>query len=250
MGRMGRVPYHRARVCAATARPVKPPRLLLLPERSRSDRIVGPPMTGPSPDEPLDERDLDPDPLVQTARWLEDARTAGIALPEATTLATADAEGRLSARSVLLRGLDARGFVFFTNRESRKGRELAENPRAALVFLWKDLERQICVTGDVEPTSLEESQAYFRARPREARLGAWASMQSRPVGSRDELDAAYREIDRRFPGDDVPLPPFWGGYRLVPDAIEFWKGRLHRLHDRFRYERRTDGGWDRTRLWP
>jgi pyridoxamine 5'-phosphate oxidase len=204
----------------------------------------------PASDEPLDERDLDHDPLVQMVRWLDDVRAAGIAFPEAMTLATADRDGRPSARSVLLRGLDARGFVFFTNRESRKGLELAANPRAALVFLWKDLERQVCVTGHVGPTSLEESEAYFRTRPREARIGAWASMQSRPVGSREELDAAYREIDRRFPDEDVPLPPFWGGYRLVPDAIEFWKGRLHRLHDRFRYERRAGGGWDRTRLWP
>jgi pyridoxamine 5'-phosphate oxidase len=207
-------------------------------------------MEPPAVDLPLDEERLDRDPIVQVARWLDDARAAGIVLPEAMTLATADVEGRPSARSVLLRGLDQRGFVFFTNRESRKGLELASNPRAALVFLWKDLERQVCVTGDAEPTSLEESEAYFGTRPREARLGAWASKQSRPVGSRGELDAAYREMERRFPGEDVPLPPFWGGYRLVPDAIEFWKGRLHRLHDRFRYTRQGDGGWDRTRLWP
>jgi pyridoxamine 5'-phosphate oxidase len=205
-------------------------------------------MTIPS-DEALSERDLDPDPIVQVARWLEDARVAGLLLPDAITLATADADGRPSARSVLLRGLDERGFVFFTNYESRKAREIGENPRAAIVLLWKELERQVCVSGDVERTSLEESESYFRARPREARLGAWASMQSRPVGSREELDEAYRAAERRFV-DDIPLPPHWGGFRLVPDAIELWKGRLHRLHDRFRYTRLPDGSWIRVRLWP
>jgi pyridoxamine 5'-phosphate oxidase len=209
-------------------------------------------MTNPPPpqaDEALTERDLDPDPIVQVARWLDDARAADLLLPDAVTLATVDAAGSPSARSVLLRGIDDRGFVFFTNYQSRKARELEANPHAALVLLWKELERQVCVTGTVERTSTEESEAYFRTRPREAKLGAWASLQSRPVGSRDELDGAYREAERRFPGD-VPLPPHWGGFRLVPDVIEFWKGRLHRLHDRFRYTRSAGGGWDRVRLWP
>ncbi len=203
----------------------------------------------PNADEPLLERDLDPDPIVQFGRWLEEARAAGLLFPEAMTLATADARGRPSARTVLLRGLD-HGFVFFSNHESRKGTELAENANAALVFVWKELERQVCVRGVVERTTPKESKAYFRTRPREARIGAWASRQSRPVSSREELDAAFSELDRRFPGEEVPLPPHWGGYRLVPDEIEFWKGRAHRLHDRIRYERGRGGVWARTRLWP
>ena len=206
--------------------------------------------TAPGSDEPLDERDLDPDPVVQFGVWLEQARASGIVFPEAMTLATADAGGRPSARTVLLRGLDERGFVFFTNYESHKATELARNPNGALVFLWKELQRQVCVTGVVERTSPEESDAYFRTRPREARLGAWASQQSRPVRSREELDAAFNVMESRFPGEEVPLPPHWGGFRLRPGTIEFWKGRTHRLHDRFRYTSAADGGWERTRLWP
>ena len=206
--------------------------------------------TAPGSDAPLDERDLDVDPVAQFRLWLSQAREAGISFPEAMTLATADASGRPSARTVLLRGVDELGFVFFTNYESRKGIELAENPNAALTFSWKELERQVCVTGSVGRTSVEESEAYFRTRPREARLGAWTSMQSRAVGSREELEAAFQEMDARFPGEDIPLPPYWGGFRLTPVAIEFWKGRAHRLHDRFRYARGPGGGWDRVRLWP
>ena len=205
--------------------------------------------TTPGSDDPLNEHDLDDDPVAQFRAWLSQARDAGISFPEAMTLATADARGRPSARTVLLRGIDELGFVFFTNYDSRKATELAENPNAALTFLWKELERQVCVVGTVARTSDEESEAYFRTRPREARLGAWTSLQSRPVGSRDELDAAFRELEVRFPGEDVPLPPHWGGFRLRPDTIEFWKGRAHRLHDRFRYTRGEDG-WDRVRLWP
>jgi pyridoxamine 5'-phosphate oxidase len=206
--------------------------------------------TEPSSDAPLHERDLDEDPVAQFRLWLSQARDAGITFPEAMTLATADASRRPSARTVLLRGVDELGFVFFTNYESRKGTELAENPNAALTFFWKELERQVCVAGTVARTSVEESEVYFRTRPREARLGAWTSMQSRTVGSREELEAAFREMEARFPGDDIPLPPHWGGFRLTPEAIEFWKGRAHRLHDRFRYTRRAGGGWDRVRLWP
>jgi pyridoxamine 5'-phosphate oxidase len=205
--------------------------------------------TAPGSDAPLHERDLDDDPVEQFRLWLSQARDAGISFPEAMTLATADASGRPSARTVLLRGVDELGFVFFTNYDSRKGTELAENPNAALTFLWKELERQVCVTGSVARTSVEESERYFRTRPREARLGAWTSRQSRTVGSREELEAAFREMEARFPGDDIPLPPHWGGFRLTPGSIEFWKGRAHRLHDRFRYTRR-DHGWDRVRLWP
>lgn len=197
----------------------------------------------------LSERDLHPDPVVQFARWLEDAERAGIVFPEAMALATADSDGRPAVRTVLLKGLDPRGFAFFTNHDSRKGRHLAQNPNAALAFLWKKLDRQVCITGTATRLSDEESEAYFRTRPREARLGAWASKQSSPVGSREELDAAFRDAAERFPGQDVPLPPHWGGYRLSPDTIEFWKGREHRLHDRFRYTR-EGGGWRIERLYP
>jgi len=198
----------------------------------------------------LTRRDLDPDPLAQFRAWLEAAEAAGVRMPNAMTLATASLDGRPSARSVLLRGLDERGFVFFTNYESRKGRQLSENPHAALVFLWKDLERQVCVTGTVERTSREESEAYFRTRPRDARLGAWASRQSAVIGSRTELEARFEELARRYPGEDVQLPPFWGGFRLFPDTIEFWQGRRHRLHDRFRYSRQPEEVWAIERLSP
>jgi len=198
----------------------------------------------------LFERDLDPDPIAQFGIWLEDARAAGIVFPETMALATADAVGRPSVRHVLLRGFDERGFVFYTNYESRKGRELADNPRAAVAFYWRELERQVCVTGTVERTTREESEAYFRSRPREARLGAWASRQSAVAASREELDDRYREIEQRYPGEDIPLPPHWGGFRLLPDTVEFWKGREHRLHDRIRYTRRPDGTWAIERLYP
>ena len=152
-------------------------------------------------------------------------------------------------RHVLVKGIDRGGFAFYTNRESRKGHHLAENPRGALAFLWREVDRQVCVTGSVTTIDDEGSAAYFRTRPREARIGAWASKQSRPVGSREELETAFRAADERFPGDDVPLPPHWGGYRLDPDTIEFWLGREHRLHDRFRYSREGTG-WRLERLWP
>ncbi|HEU4527460.1 MAG TPA: pyridoxamine 5'-phosphate oxidase [Actinomycetota bacterium] len=200
-------------------------------------------------DEPLAEGDLDPDPVAQLRGWLADAERAGIELPEAMALATADATGRPAVRHVLLRGLDERGLTFFTNRESRKGRHLAQNPHAAVVFLWRELHRQATATGTVAPIGDEESLAYFRTRPREARLGAWASRQSAPAGSREELDAAFRTMAERFPGEEVPLPPNWGGYRLAPEEFEFWKGRRHRLHDRFRYVRAV-GGWRIERLYP
>lgn len=204
----------------------------------------------PGTREALSQRDLDPDPIAQFRVWLEEARAAGIVFPETMALATADADGRPSVRHVLLRGLDERGFVFYTNYESRKSRELADNPRAALAFYWRELERQVCVTGTVERTTRDESEAYFQTRPREARLGAWASRQSEVAASREELDERYREMEERFPGDDVPLPPHWGGFRLSPDTVEFWKGREHRLHDRIRYARRPDGAWIIERLYP
>ncbi len=204
----------------------------------------------PGTRDPLSKRDLDPDPIAQFRVWLDDARDAGIRLPEAMALATADADGRPSVRHVLLRALDDGGFVFYTNYESRKGRELEGMHRAGLAFYWRELDRQVCVTGTVERTSREESEAYFRTRPREARIGAWASRQSEVASSREELDARYRETDARYPGEDVPLPPDWGGYRLAPEAVEFWKGREHRLHDRLRYTRQPDGSWAIERLFP
>ena len=187
--------------------------------------------------------------MEQFNSWLDVAEASGVPMPNAMGLATADAEGRPSVRHVLLRGVDD-GFVFFTNYESRKGRQLSENPHAALVFLWKALERQVNVTGPVARVSSEESDAYFRTRPREARIGAWASPQSRVLGSREELDARVEEIEDRYPGE-IPLPPFWGGYRLTPESIEFWQGRAHRLHDRFRYSKDAGGDdWRIERLSP
>jgi pyridoxamine 5'-phosphate oxidase len=197
----------------------------------------------------LSERDLGPDPVERLRAWLEEARAAGAVFPEAAALATADAAASPAVRHVLVKRIDDAGLVFFTNHDSRKGRHLAENPRAALAFWWSELDRQVCVTGSAARIGDEESEAYFRTRPLEARLGAWASMQSRPVGSREEIDAAYERMRERFADGEVPLPPHWGGYRLVPDAFEFWKGRIHRLHDRFRYTRDGDG-WRLERLWP
>jgi pyridoxamine 5'-phosphate oxidase len=196
----------------------------------------------------LSEADLGPDPIARVAAWLEEARAVGVVFPEAAALATADATGAPAVRHVLVKRIDDGGFTFFTNLESRKGRHLAENPRAALAFLWRELDRQVCVTGTASAIAREDSEAYFATRPREARVGAWASRQSRVVASRAELDAAYGEIDGRFP-DDVPLPPHWGGFRLAPDTIEFWKGREHRLHDRIRFTT-SESGWRVERLWP
>jgi pyridoxamine 5'-phosphate oxidase len=204
----------------------------------------------PRSDEPLTERDLLADPIEQLARWIDDARRAGVVLPEAMALATADAACRPSVRHVLMRGLDERGLVFFTNYESRKGVELSANPAAAGVFFWRELDRQVSLRGPVERTSAEESKAYFRTRSREAQIGAWASQQSRLVDSRATLDERYREIDARLADEDVPLPPHWGGFRIRPEAFEFWKGRLHRLHDRFGYLRASSGAWSLDRMYP
>jgi pyridoxamine 5'-phosphate oxidase len=194
---------------------------------------------------------LDPDPLTELAAWLAEAREAELFEPEAAALATATSDGASSARMVLVRGLDAADLRFYTNRESRKATELAANPRAAVVFHWgPPLQRQARVEGTVDQLGDEESLDYFRTRARTSRLGAWASPQSRPLADRAELDARYAEVEARFDGvEDVPLPPFWGGYRLVPEVVELWQNRPSRLHDRARYERAGEG-WSRVRLAP
>ena len=189
------------------------------------------------------------DPIAMFERWFDDAKRSGILLPERVCLATATADGVPSGRMMLLKGVDERGFVFYTNYGSRKSKELDGNPRAALVFHWPILQRQVRVEGPVARISFEESEAYFRSRARGSRLGAWASTQSKPLESREQLERRFEEYARRYPGDDVPLPEFWGGYRVKPERIEFWQGRINRLHDRLRYER-TETGWEIVRLYP
>jgi pyridoxamine 5'-phosphate oxidase len=193
--------------------------------------------------------DLDPDPTAQFHRWLRAAEGAGVALPEAMTLATASSSGRPSVRTVLLKGADADGFVFYTNYESRKGRELAENPHAAVVFYWHALGRQVRVEGTVTKLSEAESEAYFRTRPLGSRLGAWASPQSEVIADREPLEKRVGELEAEYAGGEVPLPPFWGGYRLQATTVEFWQHRADRLHDRFRY-RRAGHAWTIERLAP
>jgi pyridoxamine 5'-phosphate oxidase len=196
------------------------------------------------------ESEFAPDPLEQFQRWFDEAATAGVELPEAMTLATATPDGTPSARMVLLKGVDERGFLFYTNYESRKGRELADNPRAALVFHWPQTpRRQVLVSGRVEKLGAEESAAYFQTRPRGSRLAALASRQSTVVPSRGELERAFAEAQSEHPGEDVPCPPWWGGYVLRPDAVEFWQNRPDRLHDRLRY-RRSGEDWVLERLSP
>jgi pyridoxamine 5'-phosphate oxidase len=197
----------------------------------------------------LDEKDVSIDPFDQFARWLTEAQAAETVEVNAMVLATATPVGRPSARVVLLRGFDERGFVFFTDYRSRKGEELEVNPRAALAFYWGELERQVRIEGTVARTTLEESASYFRTRPVGSRLGAWTSYQSRPIASREELEAGLREVGRRFSGSDVPVPPHWGGYRVDPECFEFWQGRESRLHDRIQYQREGER-WKIERLSP
>lgn len=198
----------------------------------------------------LDESAVDPDPIVQFHRWLTEALSAHLPEPNAMTLATAGADGQPAARTLLIKGYDARGFVFYTGYESRKGQELAENPRAALVFYWAELERQVRVAGRVERVSREESERYFRDRPLGSQLGAWASRQSQVIASRAVLEERWRALAAEFGDGPIPLPPTWGGYRVVPSAIEFWQGRPSRLHDRLRYALQPDDTWRIERLSP
>lgn len=197
----------------------------------------------------LDEADVGPDPIATFARWFDEARAAEVPEPNAMVLATATPDGDPSARVVLLKGFDERGFVFFSDYRSRKAAELEANPRAALAFHWREIERQVRITGRVERTTVDESESYYRSRPRGSRLGAWASHQSRPIESREVLERALREVERRFAEGDVALPPYWGGYRVRPDAVEFWQGRENRLHDRISYAR-EGAGWRVERLSP
>lgn len=221
----------------------------------------------------LRRRDLDPDPMVQFQKWFDQAtgaRASGrlrrflirlykalllignaeLIDVNAMTLATVDKAGRPSSRIVLLKGADRRGFIFYTNYHSAKGQELAQNPEASLTFYWPDQERQVCVSGAVSKLPPEESDAYFRSRPRGSRIGAWASDQSRPVRDRAELERKWEEFEAKYPGDNVPRPPHWGGYVLVPWRIDFWQGRPNRLHDRFRYEKTNGTAWTVQRLAP
>src|SRR3712207_175854 len=197
----------------------------------------------------LRECDVDPSPIEQFRGWFGEALAAGLHEPNAMTLATATSDGRPSARVVLLKGFDQRGFVFYTNYDGRKSRELEANPRAALVFYWGELERQVRVEGRVSRVPDIESDAYFAGRPRGSQLGAWASQQSRPVRDRGALESRLRELEDEYEGREVPRPAFWGGYRVEPETMEFWQGRENRLHDRLRY-RLTEEGWGIERLQP
>jgi pyridoxamine 5'-phosphate oxidase len=198
----------------------------------------------------LSEGDVDPDPLVEFRSWYRLAEESGVPQPDAMTLATSTPDGIPSARMVLLKGVDDGGFVFFTNYESRKAHELSENPRAALILYWSAIRRQVRISGRAERLSQPESEEYFRSRPRGSRLAAWASRQSEVIADRSVLEDEYRRLENEYADADVPLPPFWGGYRVTPDVVEFWKGRENRLHDRLRYTRRRDGSWAVERLAP
>jgi pyridoxamine 5'-phosphate oxidase len=199
--------------------------------------------------EPLDEATMPADPLAQFHAWFDEARAGGVEMAEAMALATATPDGAPSVRMVLLKGADARGFVWYTNHESKKGEELRANPRAALLFYWQALHRQVRVEGAVEPVAAEESDAYFASRPRAANLSAMASPQSRPVAGRDVLVEQVARLEKMFHGHELERPPHWAGFRLVPRAYEFWQGQKDRLHDRIRYLP-SGAGWARTRLAP
>jgi pyridoxamine 5'-phosphate oxidase len=198
----------------------------------------------------LKESDVDPNPLKQFDQWFQQALAAGLPEPNAMTLATATLDGKPSARIVLLKGLDERGFVFFTNYESQKGRELSANPQAALVCYWIELERQVRINGWVSCVSVEESEEYFRSRPLGSQLGAWASRQSEIVSGRQILEDRLEALTHEYRSKPIPLPPYWGGYRVAPETIEFWQGRPNRLHDRLRYTLQSNSQWLIERLSP
>jgi pyridoxamine 5'-phosphate oxidase len=198
----------------------------------------------------LRRADLLPDPIAQFSRWLDEVFRAGVIEPNAMCLATAWKDGRPLVRTVLLKHVDSRGFVFYTNLESRKARQLAENPNASLLFPWLALERQVIVTGPVSRLPTVEVVKYFAIRPRESQISAWASPQSSRISSRKFLEIEWEKIKRKFGRGKVPLPPFWGGYRVAPETIEFWQGGENRLHDRFEYSRQPNGSWTIERLAP
>jgi len=198
----------------------------------------------------LDESDVDADPFRQFAAWFDEARAASPVEPNAMALATVGADGRPSLRMVLLKGADERGFVFYTNYQSRKGRELADTPWAALTFFWPEMERQIRIEGRVEPVSAEESDTYFHSRPVGSQLSASASRQSEVIAGREELEQRVAALSAQYQNQEIPRPENWGGFRVIPDAIEFWQGRASRLHDRLRYRLLASGGWQIERLSP
>lgn len=198
----------------------------------------------------LRRADLDPNPIAQFTKWLDQAVAANLSDPNAMTLSTVGASGQPSSRIVLLKAVDTRGFTFFTNYDSRKGRELAANPKVSIVFFWSEFERQVCITGSVSKVSREESAKYYASRPKGSRLAAWVSSQSEIIANRAELERRLEEFATKHPGEDVPLPPYWGGYTVAPDRIEFWQGRPNRLHDRFQYLRQSNQQWAIQRLSP
>jgi len=201
-------------------------------------------------DRGLRESQVDPDPFKQFDAWFDEAVRAGLLEPDALALATVGRDGKPAVRMVLLKGYGPRGFVFYTNYQSRKGRELLENPHAAACLWWAELDRQVRIEGTVEKLSADESDAYFHTRPREAQLGAWASEQSSVLAGRQALEQQLKQFERRYADQPVPRPPHWGGFRIVPTAIEFWQGQPRRLHDRLRYRRQPDGTWLIERLAP
>ncbi len=198
----------------------------------------------------LRRRDLTENPILQFQNWFQQAVNAEVPEPTAMSLATVNKLGQPSARTVLLKVVDERGFIFCTNYESRKGRDIAENSNVALLFLWKELERQVCISGAAQKIPASESDSYFKARPVGSQLGAWASQQSSVVENRELLEKNFREMGQKFSGQPIPLPPNWGGYVVAPEKIEFWQGGVNRLHDRFRYTKKADGLWKIERLSP